>query len=234
MADQSGSHDGHRARMRKRYNDGGFKNFHDHEILEIILYNCYTRRNTNDIAHKLLDTFGSISAVFDAPVDLLMKTGVSESVATYLHMIPDICRVYFDDRNNSRRKIIKLDEICDYFQYKFIGRVEEAVYLLLMDAKCKELFCGIVAEGNNCTSDVPMRKIVDLAMRYNATYAILSHNHPSGVAFPSKADLEATKQLLSILSTIGVLLVDHVIVADEDILSMRDSVFSSCFLIEKE
>lgn len=225
------NHDGHRSRMRKRYLETGFDSFQNHEILEMLLYNCYTRRNTNDIAHKLLDTFGSISAVLEAPVDSLVKAGLSENVAVFLHMIPDVCRVYYDDRNNSSRKIIKHEHICDYFVSKFIGRIDETVYLLLLDSKEKEIFCGVVSTGSSVSSDVPVRKIVDLSLRYNASYAIIAHNHPSGVAFPSKEDVAVTKLLRSTLATVGVNLVDHVIVADEESVSLRDCALSSVLFV---
>lgn len=224
-------HDGHRSRMRKKYLDNGFDSFEDHEILEMLLYNCYTRRNTNDIAHKLLNAFGSISAVFEAPIDSIIKVGVSESVATFLHMIPDVCRIYYDDRNNSKRKIIEMDDIGKFFMNKYIGRIDEAIYLLLMDSKNREVFCGVVATGSSCSSEVPMRKIVDLSMRYNAAHAVISHNHPSGVALPSKADLQVTKILHSTLASVGIKLVDHVIVADDEYVSLREAALSSVFIV---
>lgn len=217
------NHEGHRERMRKRYLETGFDSFEDHEILEMILYNCYSRINTNDIAHRLLDNFGSLSAVLEAPVDSLKAAGVSERVAVYLRMIPDIARVYLDDRNSSANKIISLDNIGEYFVNKFIGRIDECLILLLMDAKCKELYCGVVATGTASGSDVPMRHIVDLAMRYNATNAAIAHNHPSGVALPSRNDVNATNALQKTLALVGVRLVDHIIVADGDYVSLRDT-----------
>lgn len=228
---QDNTHEGHRARMRNRYLQSGFDDFQDHEILEMILYNCYRRRNTNDIAHKLLNHFGSLSAVFEAPLDRLMAVGISESVAVTLKMIPDICRVYYDDRNNSSKKILSLDDLGAYFAHKFIGRSDESVYLLLLDSKFKEVFCGLVATGTSITSDVPVRKIVDLALRYNATLAVVSHNHPSGIALPSKADLNVTEVLYRTLDAVGVRLIDHIIVADDDYVSLRDSELCSVLLI---
>ncbi len=229
MSDKN-THEGHRARMRKRYLDTGFDSFQDHEILEMILYNCYTRRNTNDIAHKLLDSFGSISAVLEAPVDALIGCGISESVAVYLRMIPDVCRVYFDDKNNSKDKIIDYDTVGQSFVNKFIGRVDESVYLLLTDAKSKEVFCGVVSTGTSLSSDVSIRKIVDLAMRYNATNAVIAHNHPSGVAVPSRADLVMTSALHHTLRSIGVRLVDHIIVADDEYVSLRETELCSVLI----
>ncbi|MBQ4105461.1 MAG: RadC family protein [Clostridia bacterium] len=225
-------HAGHRSRMRKRYMSAGFEDFEDHEILEMILYNCYRQIDTNPIAHRLLDTFGSLSAVFEAPVDTLMQAGVSENVAVYLRMIPDITRVYLDDRNNSKNKIISLDSVGDYFLPKFIGRFDENLMLLLMDAKGKELFCGVVSVGTASTSDVPIRRIVDLSMRYNATIAVIAHNHPSGVALPSKADIRATNEVSSALSLVGVQLVDHIIVSDNDYVSLRETAICSCLVTD--
>lgn len=230
----SNAHAGHRARMRDRYLNNGLDGFQDHEILEMILYNCYTRRNTNDIAHKLLDTFGSISAVLEAPVDLLIEAGVSETVAVTLKMIPDICRVYYDDRNSNKDKILLLADLGSYFVNKFIGRMDECLYLLLLDSKGKELFCGVVSYGSVSSSDVPVRKIVDLSLRYNAANAVIAHNHPSGVAIPSKADLYVTEVLFNTLKSVGVHLVDHIIVADDEFASLRDTELSNVLIIEKE
>ncbi len=216
-------HKGHRSRMRLRYLQGGFDNFADHEILEMVLYYCYPQKDTNPLAHRLLEYFGSMSAIMEAPVDSLIDAGLSENAAVFLRMIPDLSRVYLDDRNNNKNKIIDLDRIGDYFLSKYIGRHDEHVMLLLMDAKGKEVYCGVVAVGTASGSDVPIRKIVDLSMRYNATNAVIAHNHPSGVALPSKADLNTTATLAEMLSYIGVQLVDHIIISDNDYISLRDS-----------
>ncbi len=225
----SNLHQGHRERMRKRYLASGFEDFEDHEILEMILYYCYRQCDTNPVAHMLLDTFGSLSAIFDAPVDTIMSAGVSENVAVFLKMIPDIARVYMDDKHNNRSKIITRDIVGDYFVNKFIGRQEETLILLLLDAKGTELFCGVVATGNATNTDVPFRKIVDLSLRYNAVNVYLAHNHPSGVALPSKADVFVTNELHSVLAAVGVRLLDHIIIADGEYQSLREGLVCDCF-----
>ncbi len=222
-------HEGHRERMRKRYLAEGFENFEDHEILELMLFYCYRQVDTNPIAHKLLDTFGSLSAIFDAPIDTIKSAGVSENVAVFLKTIPDIARVYMDDKHNNRNKIITKDNVEQFFVNKFIGRMEEHMILLLLDAKGNELFCGVVASGNATASDVPFRKIIDLAMRYNAVNAYISHNHPSGIALPSKADVYVTNDLYHTLKLVGVNLVDHIIIADGEALSLRESTICECY-----
>lgn len=219
----SNEHKGHRSRMKNRYLQNGFDNFEEHEILEMLLYYCYPQKDTNPIAHRLLENFGSISAVLDAPVDVLVESGLTENSATFLKMLPDVARVYLDDKYNNKNKIIDLNNLGDYFLNKFVGRVNEHLILLLLDAKCRELYCGVVSVGSNVSSDVNMRKIVDLAMRYNARTAVIAHNHPSGMALPSQSDYRATEVLAETLSVVSINLYDHIIIADNDYVSFRES-----------
>ena len=216
-------HAGHRQRMKERYLDTRFDGYQEHEILEMILYYVYPRTDTNPLAHRLLREFDSISAILDAPVDTLVGAGLTHNAAVFLSMIPDISRIYLDDRNNNKSKIIDFENLGEYFVPKFIGRDEEAMLLLLADAKGKALYTGVVSKGSFTASEAPIRKIVDLAMRYNAATAAIAHNHPSGVALPSKPDINATIDVGNALKLVGVMFVDHIIVADDDYISIRET-----------
>ncbi len=226
-------HKGHRQRMRHKFLLSGLDDFEQHQALELLLYYAVPRCDTNPMAHRLLEHFGSISAIFDAPVDVLKEAGVSETMATLLKIIPEFSRLYLDDKYNNKNKIINFDNLIEYFVNKFVGRNEETVMLLLADAKGKEIFSGVIAKGSLNTSDVPVRKVVDLSLRYNAKTAVLAHNHPSGVAIPSLADINTTRDIYDALSHINVLLVDHIIIADGDGISIAQSqlgegIFYSC------
>ena len=216
-------HTGHRQRMKERFLHTHFDGFEDHQILEMILFYVYPRTDTNPLAHRLLNTFGSLSAVFEASVDTLISAGLTPNAATFITMLPDISRVYLNDRNNNTSKIIDFERLGEFFIPKFIGRDEEAMILLLADAKGKEIYSGVVSKGSFHASEAPVRKIIDLAMRYNATTAAIAHNHPSGVALPSRADIKATATIFQALNLIGVLLYDHIIVSDDDFVSLRES-----------
>lgn len=216
-------HKGHRQRMKRKFLLNGMDAFEQHEALEMLLYYAVPRCDTNPLAHRLLDRFGSISAIFDASVDMLTDAGLSESTAALLKMIPEFSRLYLDDKYNNRNKIVDFENLPDYFVNKFVGRNEEVTILLLADAKGKEIFCGVIAKGSINSTDVPIRKIVDLSLRYNAKTAVIAHNHPSGVAIPSLADIDTTKNIFEALSHINVLLVDHIIVADGEGVSIAES-----------
>jgi DNA repair protein RadC len=224
-------HKGHRKRLREKYLNDGIDNFSEHEILELMLFYALPQKDTNPLAHKLLDNFGSISAVFDAPVSHLIKSGVSENVATYIKLIPDLTRVYFDDKYNNKSKKIDMSKLCEYFQNKFIGRTHEVLYLLLMDGKYKELFCGVISKGSLNNANVPVRKIIELSVLYDAQFAVLAHNHPSGLALPSRADLMTTKDVLDALKLIDVQMRDHIIVSDNDAVSLADSIYGSSIFV---
>lgn len=217
-------HANHRSRMKKKFLDAGtLEIFEQHEQLEMLLYYACPRKDTNGIAHKLLNKFGSFSALCDSPINTIMECGVSEHTAILIKMIPEFTRIYISDKHSNADKIIDLEHLGDYFLPKYIGKDSEEVYLLLMDSKGKELFFGSVARGSFTSSEMPVRKIVELVMNYNAHTAVVAHNHPSGVAFPSKEDIIITKNLITTLDLIGSHLIDHIIVADNDCISLAES-----------
>lgn len=216
-------HKGHRQRVRKRFIENGLDGFEVHEALELLLFYTVPRCDTNPLAHRLIDHFGSLSAVFDAPIDALTKFGISENSAVLLKMIPEYARLYQDDKYNNGSKVIDFDNLGEKLKSKFIGRTTEVLVLLLIDSKGKELFCGVISKGSLNSTDVPIRKVVDYALRYNAKVAVIAHNHPSGVAVPSREDIMSTSKLYDALKLVGINLIDHIIFADDDYVSLADS-----------
>lgn len=219
-------HRGHRDRLRKKFIANGLDGFEDHESLELVLYYAIPRRDTNPLAHDLLDAFGSISAVLDAPMDTLINAGLSENAAVYIKLLPEFSRLYMDNKHNNSNKVITQENIGSTVLPKFIGRDYEAVMLLLLDAKQKELFCGVISKGTVNACEIYIRKIIQLALLYNARYAVLAHNHPSGVALPSTKDINSTKQVSDALKLVDISLIDHIIVADNDYVSLSQSGFN--------
>ena len=216
-------HKGHRDRMRKRFLLDDFDGFEQHEALELLLYYAVPRKDTNPIAHRLLEQFGSLSAVLDAPLNVLTQAGLTENAAVLLKMIPGMSRLYSDDKYNNTHKIINEKNLGRHMLEKFTGRECEVVILMLLDAKYKELFCGVISKGSMSECQLYIRKIVQLAVTNNAKYAALAHNHPSGVALPSEQDIYATNDINKALALVGVTLIDHFVVADRDFVSMSQS-----------
>ena len=228
-------HEGHRERMRNKYVNKGIEVFEQHEILEMLLFYAIPRKNTNDIAHRLLEACGSLSAVFDAPIDILMQQGLSYNAAVLLHMIPDLSREYQSDKFDNEEKIITDENIGKKMVHLFAGKNEECVYAFFLDAKGKEKYSGIISKGDASSAPLFSKDIVSIAARCKAVTVIIAHNHPSGVAFPSRADLEATADIADALDTIGIHLADHIIVADRDYISLSSTPpFSRMFDYDSE
>lgn len=219
----SSVHDGHRKTVKKKFITNGLDVFEPHEALEFYLYYAIPRKDTNPLAHRLLDRFVTLAGVCDAPIDELMNEfGLSENTAVLLKLLPQMSRLY-NESKLSNDNIIDLETVGDLIKAKFIGRTEEVVVLLLGDAKGKMIFFDVVAKGSVNSSDMPIRRIVDLSIRHNAKLAFIAHNHPSGNALPSKSDIETTEMLVSTLRSVGVCLYDHFVVTDDYYVSMRES-----------
>lgn len=227
----SGVHDGHRDRVKQKFIENGFKGFNDHEILEMLLFYSVPRRDTNPLAHKLIDSFGSLSAVFDAPMDTLIECGATENSAVLIKTLAALSRAYLMDKYYNSAKIYTRDFLRQKLMTSFMGLTEERVLLVLFDVKGFELFYGFISEGSFSMSELNSRKIIELAMKYKASAAVIAHNHPSGVARPSPSDIESTIFLKKSLKSIDVSLLDHFIISDAASMSFtQDERYMEIFL----
>ena len=219
-----GIHDGHREKMRQRFLKGGLENFADHEALELLLYYAIPRRDTNPIAHVLMDRYGSLSAVLNAPVEDLKKVpGIGESAAILLKLAPQIYSKARLADAEQETILNTVSRVGAYLLERFSGERNEVLYQLCLDRKGRLLACKRLGEGGITNVDLNVRLLMENAILTSASVVILAHNHPSGVALPSDDDRAATKRAQEALDTISVKLVDHIIVADGDFVSMEQS-----------
>ena len=219
-----GIHDGHREKMRQRFLKSGLDAFADHEALELLLYYAIPRRDTNPIAHALMERYGSLSAVLAAPVEDLKKVeGVGESAAILLKLAPQLyCKAKMSDAEQETI-LSSVERVGAYLLERFAGEKNEVVYQLCLDRKGKLLVCKKLGEGGVTSADLDIRRLVENALLTGASAVVLAHNHPSGVALPSRDDYAATDRAKTALAVVGVALTDHIIVADGDFVSMADS-----------
>jgi len=217
-------HKNHRAKVRKRFLEEGLDKFEKHNILELLLFYAIPRVDTNEIAHRLLNAYhGNISEVLGADYRSLMKIdGVGESAAILLSMIPQVFRVYREELL-SRAGISGRTMVEQYIANRFTGEPVERVLVACLDNRWNLLGDEFVSTGSVNFSSVDRRGIIEMCLRYNATAAIIAHNHPRGTALPSRDDLNTTIEVRRALEVIGVRLIDHIIVAREDYISLACS-----------
>ncbi len=217
-----GEHDSHRKRMYQRFFSEGLENFAEHEALEFLLYLARARGDTNSLAHRLIDRFGSLSLVLDAPEEELRQVpGIGDTTVVVLKFIPQMCGYYLNNRVDRKRVLDAPERAFEYLQPKFFGKTSECLYLVPMDDQRRAMGCILISEGTVNATPVPVPKIVSAAVRTHATNVILAHNHPRGLALPSADDISSTAAACRALNIVNIDLADHLILADGDFCSMK-------------
>ena len=217
-------HKGHRQRLKNRFLTEGLDHFTEIQVLELVLFYAIPRKDTNPVAHALLDHFGSLAQVLDAaPEELAKVPGMGDSAAAYLHLLTQVARYYLVNRSTQNKVLPTLEDCANYLVPFFHGRRVETVFLLCLDAKCKVLCCKEVGEGSVNSAGISTRRIVETALGANASVVVLAHNHPSGIAIPSGEDVQTTKRIAAALQSVEIQLADHIVVADADYVSMAQS-----------
>lgn len=215
--DKPVSHAGHRQRLKNRFLQEGLDSFEKHNILELLLFYAIPQKDTNDLAHALLDQFGSLRGVFEADFSELIKIpGIKENTATLIKMIPELAREYMFEEVSEENIFDTADKIGRYFVRKYIGEINETVYLMLLDNGFKLLNVSKIHEGSVSSARVSPRKIMTQVIKYNASMAVVAHNHPNGVAIPSMEDIDTTYKLKNTLDGYEVKLIEHILVGGNE------------------
>ncbi len=217
-------HSGHRKRVKTEFLARGLEGWPDHRALELLLFYAVPQGDVNPLAHELMERFGSLSGVLDAPVaELCRVKGVSEHTAVLLKLVPALTGRYQEDREAPGRIVNTPGEAARYLAPRFRGATNEMVYVLCLDGKHKALGVRKVSEGCLFASEVNLRRIAEEAITLRASALYLAHNHVSNIALPSADDWQATDVVRNTLSGIGLTLIDHLIVVDGDVVSLKET-----------
>lgn len=219
-----GAHDGHRNRVREKVARIGIEAFEDHEVLEYILFHFVPMRNTNEIAHALIDKFGSFADVLNADAERLCEVpGMTYNADLFLSVLPDILRRYAVSAEKKRVNMSGRRKVRDYLAKEMFGTSVEVVGAVALDAQDGMIRFEKLSAGTGDGVNVSVRKVVDFAMRTNAVSLVLAHNHPGGNAGPSQQDVELTREIAFVLASIGVTLLDHIIYTDTESFSFDEN-----------
>ena len=210
------THDKHRERLRNRFLNSP-DSFEDHELLELVLFYSIPRKNTNEVAHSLLNRFGSVKGVLNANIEALTEVeDVGIKTALYLKSIAKLVSKYSVSEQKSDGLLKSPAAISSFLKSLFIGTQNESSYILLFDNSKRLITCEKIGEGFSMEHNISLRKAVQSALTNNAASAILVHNHPNGKAFPSGEDIHATNRAKMILESLGITLMEHFIVTETE------------------
>lgn len=215
--------EGHRKRLRERYKKGGMEAMSPHEIIELLLYYAIPRRDTNKLAHRIMQEFGTLHAVFEADVmEIQRRCGLSENTATLLSMVIPLARAYDISKWGKRINFASTKSAANYVKSLFIGQTVECFYLLCLDNRAGLIDSVLLERGTLDRAELYPREIMKCVMVNDAAFVILTHNHPSGNLDISNADVLTTQRLISMLSGVEVGVLDHIICGGKDYISFAD------------
>ena len=215
-------HSGHRQRMKTRALNEGLEHFEAHELLELLLYPFIPYKDTNPIAHDLLDEFGSLESVFEASPDNLIKVkGMTQNASIYLSLMPEIFRRFSQSKLDKKTVLDTTDKLVRYLTPYLATRSREAVYMISLDTRYSMLGLKCLGSGVVNETTLHVRDIVEEALKRNAVSVVLAHNHPGGNTMPSQQDMDMTEDIDAALTGIGIAFMDHIIISPNGYYSFR-------------
>ncbi|THB67900.1 MAG: DNA repair protein RadC [Desulfovibrio sp.] len=220
MSEQPHYH-GHRERLRQRLlKDPG--QLADYELLELILAQAIPRRDTKPLAKELLATFGTIRGVFMARADELQKIkGFGPGLATFWVLLKEF-RARFSEAPVKERVVFSSPSIVAEVAMARLGENStEEMWMALVDTKNRLISWERVAKGTVGQAPLYPREVLAAALKHEAAGIILVHNHPGGDPNPSRQDVELTERIARAAHDLGVRLLDHVIVCEDDYYSFQ-------------
>ena len=219
-------HEGHRKRLKRELLEQDFPDsIPSHKVLETLLFYGIPRKDTNPIAHELLQKFGTLRGVIEAdPSDLFEVNGMTENAVTLIKLVVPIARRYETEcKLMSKSRFTSIDQIGAFLTKKHMGYGVETFAVSTFKDNGELLSCDILSKGDMSSVPLTAKTIVQYVIKHKAPSAVISHSHVNHAAVPSRADIELTISVKNILSQIGVKLLDHIIVADDDYVSFRQS-----------
>ena len=216
--------EGHRQRMKKQFMEmENTKDFPDYQLLEMLLFYALPRVDTRLTAKRLLNEFGSFSGVFNTDAKNFKRVkGVTENLSVFLKLILTAARRYHESEAK-RRSFKTVKDYGGFLLEQYHGAKAEMMSMISLNSKYEFLSFDIISTGENDSVTVSAKKIVEKVLKNGAHSVIIAHNHPSGIAIPSVSDAEATVNIKRLLAQVGVNLVDHVVLEENDYVSMAQS-----------
>ena len=213
-------HEKHRQRLKARALREGLDGFEPHNVLELMLFFVLPHVDTNEIAHELINKFGSLNGVFNAPFEELVQVkGIKNHAATFLKLIPEFSRCYAVEASAPRHDILTTDEIKERFLPLFIGRKEEIVACMFFDIKGKLIDTKVLFKGSINSVSFSYRDLVNEALTLNAFKVAVAHNHLNGSPIPSPDDLHTYKVLSDSLAKVSIEFIDSYVIAGDKCIS---------------
>jgi len=221
---QSDPHEGHRERLRQRFQRNGLAGFHDYEVIELLLTLARPRGDTKRAGKGAVCTFGSVRGVLDAsPADLSAVAGMGDASVFVIKFARALAEYYYAER--MQQNTVSLGnsrEVVDYLRVSMASLDRETFVVVYVDAQNRPMAVDELFEGTLTSSVVYPREVFKKALEHRAAAIILAHNHPSGCIEPSPEDRRITSDLVVAAGYMDVDVLDHIIIGANGHFSFAD------------
>ena len=224
-------HAGHRERVRENVLKNGFEQLEDHRLLELLLFYSIPREDTNEIAHRLLDEFGSFSEIIKAtPKKLTQVQGVGKNSAIQLAAMGELFKRVVEEGVVKRTPYKTIEELVALVRSQYLNEKNEKMLFICFDSAMRLKKIESFTEGDSVRTSTELKTALSKILENDPSFVIMAHNHPEGPALPSNADVTSTSTVSTTLRTLGINLVDHIIINRTAYFSMReDSRYKNLF-----
>ncbi len=214
--DSRNIHSGHRKRVKENVIRNGFSQLEEHKLLELMLFYSIPREDTNELAHRLLNEFGTLDELFKASTDRLKRVeGVGDNTAVMLGTISELFLRVSKSQHAKKRSYKNIGDLKDLCKAALSGENVEKIILFCFDSSWRLKKSVVLSSGNETAATMDICKIVQTVLDTSAPVSVIAHNHPTGVAEPSAADIDATRNVAVMLRKLGFSLADHIIVGED-------------------
>ena len=215
-------HAGHRERVRENVLKNGFEQLEDHKLLELLLFYSIPREDTNDLAHRLLNEFHSLSGVIKASPKQLQKViGVGDNTAVLISAMGELCVRVLKEGNIKKTPYLNYEDLLNLIKSHYISESKERFLLVCLDSGFRLKLVEFISEGDSVSVDFDIKKLVTKVLECDASIVVIAHNHPNGNSTPSGSDVDVTASISVMLRKMNISLFDHIIIGEDNHYSMR-------------
>ncbi len=198
-----------------------FEHYSDTAVLDFLLNTAGVRGDTMAMVHTMFEAFGTLKGVLEArPAQLMKLPGVTQKAATLVAMVAPLARVWERANMNDGQQIRNTRDAASFCKSLLMGERTERFYVICLNARCVVTGYRKISEGSLSEVSAYPRSVMETALNYNSHSVILSHNHPGGTCSPSSEDINSTIQLQRMLRSVGILMLDHLIICGADYYSL--------------